>query len=66
MDVSGFVIASEEKCRRYLLSVLTSARMSAHHRPIYVWRDSLEHFGVVATFHVLEECVDFFAGRVGG
>lgn len=40
--------------------------MSAHDRPIHVGRDSFEHLGVIAAFHVLEESVDFFAGRVGG
>ena len=35
--------------------------MGAHDRPVDVGRDSLEDFGVVATFHVLEQCLDLSA-----
>lgn len=40
--------------------------MGTHDSPVYIWRDPLEYFGVVAGFHVLEECVDLFAAWVRG
>ena len=39
--------------------------MGAHDRPVDVGRDSLENLGVVATFHVLEQCLDLGACWVG-
>lgn len=35
--------------------------MRAHDSPVDVGRYSLEDFGVVATFHVPEECLDLGA-----
>ncbi len=35
--------------------------MGAHNRPVDIGRDFLEYFGMVASFHILEEGLDLSA-----
>lgn len=35
--------------------------MGAHNRPVDIGRDSFEYFGMVASFHILEDCLDLSA-----
>jgi hypothetical protein len=35
--------------------------MGTHDRPVDIGRDSLEYFGMVAGFHILEQCLDLSA-----
>jgi hypothetical protein len=35
--------------------------MGTHNRPVDIGRDSIEYFGMVAGFHILEQCLDLSA-----
>lgn len=65
-DCSNISMADPVQCSGSgLLRISASARMRAHHCPVDSRRDSLEHFGMVASLHVLEELLDLIACWVG-